>query len=76
MHCHIMIANRNERVLSVSDRMPNTATFASGSPKVSSSISSYSSSLRTPAVAMGASRTLQEMMMDLRVLPAATLKFL
>ena len=76
MHCHIMMANRKESVLSVSERMPKTATFASGSPRVSSSISSYSSRLRTPAVAMGARRTLQEMMMDLRVLPAATLKFL
>lgn len=30
----------------------------------------------TPSVAMGARRTLQEMRMDFKVLPAATLKFL
>ena len=76
MFCHIIMACRNEKVLSVSDMMANTAVRESASPSCSSSISSSLRSSRTPSVAIGARRTLQEMMMDLRVLPAALLNWL
>lgn len=74
--CHIMIACRNEKVLSVSDMMAKTAVRCPGSPISSRFISSYFNSSRTCSIRIGAMRTLQLMMMDFSVLPAATLNIL
>lgn len=75
--CHIMIACRKEKDLSVSDMQAISAVFGrSGSPILSSSISSSFKISRTSRRRIRARRVLQVMRMDLRVLPAATRKSL
>ena len=74
--CCMRSANTKSKVESVSDIDANTATFAFASPMWSRAISSKRRGSRISAMSKGFMRTLHEIMMDLRVLPAATLNCL
>ena len=72
--CQTRSARRNEKVPFVSDVVAKTATLRPGSPMRSIPRSSPERTRRISSPPSGASLALQLMIIDLRVLPAATLK--
>ena len=74
MACHMSSAKRKSKVESESDMLAKMAWLPSPEPRESSAISSYATRSETASTERGFKRTLQLMMIDFRVFPAATLK--